>query len=213
MLHEKIEVARGTASRERLRTLLTIHKPAVVFQLASVPTQPSVKVKITADLLAVAAEVCPTLPVIVPLSQAESRPRFNLHTNGELRLGFVNLPTLFGEGAPNDGSWTTRLFTAATDRQPLPPPVADGPLTYAPDAADSLLAAAEALHQLAEPPVEGLWLEPTASTTTRKLFERVSAPLALSGNRLGEAVRNTLAWYERQPRPSGKEALTTRAAA
>jgi nucleoside-diphosphate-sugar epimerase len=211
-LFDAVHVSRGAAGRDRLRTLLTVLQPAVVFQLASVAGQPRTKANVTADLLQLVAEFGPDTRVIVPVAATEPRPRFQNHADGRLRVGFVTLPQLFGEGPPSRATWAGLLFQAAAARRPLPALVQpDAAFTHVRDAAASLLAAAELLTTLPEAPADGLWLEPPATATARQLWDRVSSPLAVA-DRLGDAVRTTLGWYERNPQGVEQDVPARRAA-
>lgn len=195
--HRKIRVVRGTADPQRLRSLIAIHGPAAVFQLASVSGQASAKHRITSEFLRAVAKLSPSLPVVVPVAQSETAVQFHNHPLGQLRVGFVKLPTLFGEGNTSGQEWPSRLFANAAQGRIALPPERNEPLTYARDAADSLLAAAELLTALPVAPAEGLWLEPPATTTSRELYDRVASPMDRPHDALSRLVETTLRWYER----------------
>lgn len=197
----KITVVRGSADTLRIRSLIAVHEPAAVFQLAAVSGQSHVKHRITADFLRAVARLSPSLPVVVPVGPADRSVEFRSRTPERLRLGFVSLPTLFGEGSTAD-DWTARLFANAAQGRLIPPTERDEPLAHAAQAANVLLAAAEILTALAEPPVEEFRLNPSATTTARELQARVGRPYEFPEDSLAELVDRTLRWYERRaPRP------------
>ncbi|QEL19779.1 NAD-dependent epimerase/dehydratase family protein [Limnoglobus roseus] len=197
-LFDKIDIARGSAIPERLRSLLAVHQPSVVFQLVTVPGEAHRKTIITADLLNAVAEQSPDTAVVAPVSATERDPVFQNRAQ-QLRVGFVKLPSLFGDGDFVESRWQARLFRAAAQRRSLPQPTdGEAKLSHVAEAAKSLLGAAELLSSLPEAMPQGLRLEPPATTTARQLFERVTTPLGLAGDRVGGAVRDTLSWYERQ---------------
>lgn len=196
--HRKIRVVRGTADPQRLRSLIAVHDPAAVFQLVSVSGQSHAKHRITSEFLRTVARYSPDLPVVVPITAEETNTiHFRNHPLGQMRVGFVQLPSLFGAGNTSGHAWTSRLFANAAHGHSLPPPERDEPLILASDAAQSLLTAAETLTSLGEPPVEGLWLEAPATTTTRELYHRLAAPQSYPHDDLARSIETTLRWYER----------------
>lgn len=211
-LDAAIQTVRGTADAGRIRSLLAIQQPSAVFQLAASADNPHLKTVITADLLRAMAEQSSDAVLLTPVAPTERQPHYQ-NRSRLMRVGFVTLPTLFGPGDARGRSWTSRLFQAAADRRNLPRPGQDDAgISHVADAADSLLAAAEVLSSLPDAPANGLRLEPPATTTARELFETVERPVSLVGDRLGEAVRETLAWYQSQQLARGTE-VSTRAAA
>lgn len=195
--HRKIRVVRGPADPQRLRSLIAIHGPEAVFQLASVSGQANAKHRITSEFLRAVAKLSPSLPVVVPVAQSETAVQFRNHPLGQLRVGFVKLPALFGEGNTSAQEWSSRLFANVAQGRLALPPERNEPLTAAVDAADSLLAAAEMLTVLPAAPSEGLWLEPPATTTSRELYDRVVSPMDRPHDALSRLVESTLRWYER----------------
>jgi NAD dependent epimerase/dehydratase family len=195
-LHRRIRVVRGPAEPQRLRSLIAIHGPAAVFQLAAVSGQSHAKHRITAEFLRAVARLSPSLPVVVPVARTDSPVQFRNPPLGRMRVGFVRLPTLFGAGNTAADSWASRLFAAAARGRALAAPDRDEPLTWAADAADALLEAAEWLTELAEPPANGLWHEPPATTTARELRDRVADPRHPPHDALDRIAAHTLDWYE-----------------
>jgi NAD(P)-dependent dehydrogenase (short-subunit alcohol dehydrogenase family) len=196
-LHRRIRIVRGTADPQRLRSLIAVHGPAAVFQLASVSGQSHAKHRITAEFLRAVARLSPSLPVVVPVARSETAIQFRNHPLGQMRVGFVQLPSLFGAGNTASNSWASRVFANAARGRPTAPPERDEPLTWAADAADTLLEAAEWLTGSAEPPAEGLWHEPPATTTARELQARLANLDDRAPDALDRIVARTLAWYER----------------
>ncbi len=196
-LHRRIRVVRGPADPQRLRSLIAIHGPAAVFQLAAVSGQSHAKHKITAEFLRAVARLSPSLPVVVPVARIESAIQFRNHPLGEMRVGFVRLPALFGAGNTAADSWASRLFAAASRGRAIAAPERDEPLIWAADAADALLEAAEWLTELAEPPANGLWHEAPATTTARELRDRIARPRTPPIDALDQIAARTLDWYER----------------
>ncbi len=208
LLFDRIAVARGSANPERLSTLLAVHQPTVVFQLATTAGEAQRKTIITADVMSAVAAHLPETAVVAPVSPAEREPLFQNRAT-QLRVGFVKLPTLFGDGDFVESRWHARLFRAAVHGRTLPPPTdADAKLMHAADAAVSMLEAAEQLVNLPAAVPYGLRVEPSATMTARQLFEAVSAPLAVAS----DPVHNTLSWYRRQSLPRDTDVSTARAA-
>lgn len=206
-LFDRVSTARGSATPERLRSLLAVHQPSVVFQLAVAVGEAHRKTIITNDLLTAVAEQSPETAVITPVAPTDREPLF-LNRTAQLRVGFVKLPALFGDGDLVETRWHARLFRAAAQARPLPPPPAgEAKLTHAGDAAKSLLAAAELLANTPTA-ADGLRLEPPATTTARQLYDRLAAPLGVAG----DVVRDTLSWYERQFATRDTDVPATRAA-
>lgn len=211
-LDADIHTVRGPADPGRIRSLLAIQQPAVVFQLVASAENPHLKAVVTADLLRAAAEQSSDAALLTPVAPTERPPQYQNRARN-LRVGFVTLPALFGPGDRRGQTWPGRLFQAAAARRPLPRPT-DGAaaVAFVEDAADSLLAAAEALASLPEPAANGLRLTPPAAMTASELYELAGRPLGLAGHLSAGAVRDTLAWYQSQP-PARDTDVPTRAAA
>jgi nucleoside-diphosphate-sugar epimerase len=192
--HRKIRVVRGAADPQRVRSLIAVHQPVAVFQLASVSGQSHAKHRITAEFLRAVARLSPALPVVVPVEATDAAVRFRNEPLGRMRLGFLRLPALFGPGHAK-GSWAARAFASAAAGRFPPLPDRDEPLLYAADAANALLEAAEWLTSVVEPPADGLWIDPPATATARELHARLTH--TGPADPLGRIVERTLRWYER----------------
>jgi hypothetical protein len=196
-----------------LRRLLSIHDLHAVFQLATQWESPAVKGSITSDLLHTIAEVSPTVTAVVPIGVNETEPRFQNHPPTQLRVGFVQLPELFGAGQSRKSTWSTRAFYAASQQRLIPLATAPSqPILDAAGAASAIVDSAEEWMSQTDVPEFGFRREARGVATARELFERLSKPNEAPRDELGTMIRQTVDWYEKQPVLLGTEAPRSRAA-
>ncbi len=199
--HRKIQVVRGPADPLRLRSLIAVHQPEIVFQLASVSGQATAKHQITLEFLRTVSRLDPTLPIVVPVSPDDGMIRFHNHPLSRLRVGFVKLHSLFGPGDTTERAWAAKLFTAAATGRLVIPSDSDEPLTSVDEAVESLLSAAERLTERLDAPSEGLWTEAPITTTKRELSRRLLRTDDQPHDSLTPFITTTLQWYQRHARP------------
>jgi hypothetical protein len=207
--HLSIATARGPATPEQFRKLLSIQEFAAVFQLATVWESPRAKAGITTDLLHAVADHCPATTVVVPISPSDSLPRFENGIPPKMRVSFVKLPEVFGTGQSRPMSWMSRAFSAASQNRTIPAPTEPNVgIVSASTVARCLVETANELATLETPPEQGHWSTVSPMLTARELYEQLSNPMEIAD----PSIRETIAWYREAPVLLGTEAPQSRAA-